>query len=209
MTVRHQCGSATTVSSPGGSGTGQHPGSATLTSYIWRDSVVSLDPGPDGTTAPCGFDVATAGLGAQIGVDAYVPGSGGGSSFALSSRLRPDQSTALGALLQARRDGVCDKGNPGLTNAHVFDELPGHAAAGTVPIYEKDYRVAGLSLSPPKTYLNGDFTNSSAGFPAALRKLLRGDSFSVYSGRRTYRGTNSQTAAKAAASVRIEFTRVR
>lgn len=96
-----------------------------------------------------------------------------------------------------------------MTYASVFDTLPGHAAAGTIPIYEKPYRAAGLSISPPRLTLNGDFTNSSVGYPVALRKLVRGESFSVSSGPRRYEGTNPQTTARAATSVRIAFSRVR
>ena len=193
------------VTSPGESGTGgsgQHPGSATLTPYVWRDSVVFvLNPGPDGTTAPCGFNIATAGLGARIGIDGYVPGSGGGASFSVSSRLRPDQSDALDTLLARRRDAVCDKGNPGLDSQRTGIR---HASGPFGRRHHPDLRegVSGGGTEPQAAGdLNGEFTSYSVGFPVVLRKLLRGDSFSVSSGRRTYEGTNSQTAARAVAAV--------
>ena len=127
----------------------------------------------------------------------------------LAVALCMDQFVALSALLRARRDAVCDKGNPGLSNSLSFDGLGGHQSAGTVPIFEKPLRAAGLSIEPPSLGLNGEFTTYSIGFPTELRKLVRGDSFSVYSGHRTYRGTNGQTTARAAVSVRIDFNRAR
>lgn len=211
VTVKRRCGSdSTIISSPGDSyGNGLHPGSATLTSYIWRDSVVSLNPGHGGGVLPCGFNAAVAGLGARISVQGFVPGSGGGSTLGATSGLTSDQFQALATLLNARHAAVCNKGNPGLSNASCCDGLVGHQAAGTVPIYEKDQRVAGLSVAPPRLGLDGGFTNYSDGSPAALRKLRRGDSFSVSTGQRRYEGTNSQTTAVATTDVRVTFTRRR
>jgi hypothetical protein len=195
VVVDSNCGTRITSVNARGSGTG------TLQPYSWSDRVVRRG---GGTEQPCGFMVSATGLGATIRINTTFVAQGGGSSIVVLSRLTESQGNALADLLGARRDAQCDKG--GLSNARVFDGLPGH---GTVPIFGSPYSVAGVRVSPPLTVLNGEFFASGRGVPSPLRRLLQGASFTVNSGVKRYDGTSSQTHAIASASVKIEFRRRR
>ena len=103
-------------------------GTGTLNDYNWSDQVENADPQTEGAI-PCSFDEESGGLAARMKVDGDLADEGSWS-LSVESRLEQSQSEALGDLVAASRDAVCDKGH--LTNSRVFDLLPGH---GTVPIW--------------------------------------------------------------------------
>lgn len=99
---------------------------------------------------------------------------------------------------------MCNK-DPGLSNAGVFDGLPGYdASAGT--IFSRDFTVPGGALGPPNTALHGYFSEDRQGNPAMARRLARGQSFSVTTAR-VVDDTSSQTTAHGTASISISLRR--
>lgn len=231
VTLEHQCGTGDIKISVPTAGD-PHPGSGTLVSYAWRDSLTDKEYLPtdknifnlrdDGTRPPttdthraCGFDVAVDGLRAQIHLEGYIagPGSppGGRSAFRVNSRVR-DGENRHRSLIFARHKEECNKGKR--SNRSVFDGLAGHDS--DAELYWKPIQVAGVSLEPPALNLFGMLSladNYSVEVPAAVRALLRGDSFRVASGRKTwqktYEGTNKEERATAAISVTVTFNRAR
>ena len=197
VVIARQCGAGATIGRSGR----RHAGSGTLTNYRWSDSVQNPEFPED--RPPCGFNASTAGLGAQIEIEGFAARTG--SFLGIATRLRDDQNDALHTMLTARRAAVCDKGN--LTNGNVLDGLPGHDAAGGVPIFRNPYRVAGGKLDPPAINLFGQFATTRSAGPVTA--IARGRSFAISSGPRRYQGVNTQTNATASASLRISFKRRR
>jgi hypothetical protein len=178
-------------------------GTGALTSYDWSDQVVSRTP-ENGTALPCAFAEESHGLGARIKVDGDLDRRGGWA-LSVESRLTRSQNDALGELLVASREAVCDRGD--LSNASVFDDLPGH---GAVPIFADGYRIGPLRLDSPLLDLVGQFGWSGRWRPPqAVRALARGRSVTVNSGTKRYQGTSIQTIAEARASMKVTFTRRR
>ena len=178
-------------------------GTGTLNDYNWSDQVENADPRNEGAI-PCSFDEESGGLAARITVDGDLAEEGNWS-LSVESRLEQSQSTALGDLVAASRDAVCDKGH--LTNSRVFDLLPGH---GTVPIWVDRYRIGPLRLDPPGLYMPGQFGWSGRRRPPeAVRALASGRAFTVNSGLKRYQGTSIQTTAEATAAMKVTFSRRR
>jgi hypothetical protein len=180
-------------------------GTARLQSYAWTDQVQHADPS-GGTEQPCDFSAIVGGLGGRLRITdtAVSGGRARGWSLSVISRLSDDQRDALSSLLGARRDAVCDKGN--LSNARIFDDLPGYTVP--VPIFNDPYGVSGVKLYPPLIVLNGEFAGGGSGQPPRpLKALMRGRSFAVSSGARSYGGTSVQTQATATADVEVRFRR--
>lgn len=176
-------------------------GTGTLGDYTWSDQVVSADPQTEGAL-PCSFERRTGGLGARLTIVGDLSDQGHWS-LSVDSRLEQSQSEALGELVGASRDAVCDKGH--LTNSRVFDLLPGH---GTVPIWVDRYRIGPLRLDPPGLYMPGQFGWSGQRRPPqAVRALANGRAFTVNSGERRYQGTSIQTTADATAAMKVTFSR--
>jgi hypothetical protein len=224
VTIECEAGGHIKISGP--TGVDPHPGSAQLDHYHWSNSITrtirhetgggrafSID-GPPGyfenRIVTCSFDVAIGGLRAQIELKGYVPGSPGGrATINVSSRLRSGEDRHE-ALIGARHEAECDKGTP--SHARVFDSLPyaSGQGEGIVQFYSKPTEVAGAELDPPFLNLPGGI-GTRDGDSAEARKLARGESFSVSSGRRTWQttdeGTNMQGRATAATSVTVTFSR--
>lgn len=178
------------------------PGAGSLSGYTWSDSVSSTETG---RPPSCAFATAVTGLGAQAEIDGDTFAGRGGGAF-INSRLTTPQFNVLESILSAKRDGVCDK-DPGLTNAQVFDGLPGYDASADA-IFTRDFNVSGGKLSPPSIGLRGDFTafRQRGNATAIARKLVRGRSFSV-STTRPFDDTSSQTRAVGRASISISLRR--
>jgi hypothetical protein len=224
VTIEHNCSGDIKIDGP--TDPDPHPGSASLDRYHWSNSITrtirhetgggrpfSID-GPPGyfenRIVTCSFDVAIGGLRAQIELKGYVPGSPGGrATINVSSRLRSGEDRHE-ALIGARHEAECDKGTP--SHARVFDSLPyaSGQGEGIVQFYSKPTEVAGAELDPPFLNLPGGI-GTRDGDSAEARKLARGESFSVSSGRRTWQttdeGTNMQGRATAATSVTVTFSR--
>jgi plastocyanin len=183
---------------------GKGTGTGSVADYVWNDGFDSTDPSPTSGSEPCAFSEATSGLGAGLELQAGLERSGNWM-ITTESRLARGQFEALQDLLSAARDAVCDRG--WLTNVRVFDGLAGH---GTVPIFDRDYRVGPLRMQPPGLHLPGSFGWSGRrNPPPSVRALVRGRGFTVNSGQKRYHGTSSQTIADATASVTVNFTRRR
>ncbi len=229
VTLKHECETGD-IQVSGPTDSDPHPGTATLTSYVWRDSITGKETVPTDsnifnlrgngkvaelrdTHVACRFNVAIDGLDAQIEIDGYVSGSGGApgrrSGLSLYSRARSGEDRH-GALISARHKEECNKR---AYNISVFDGLALHDFDARTQLYEKPAQVAGVSLDPPALNFLGRFSIDGLEVPATLRDLVRGDSFSVSSGRRTwqktYEGTNKQERASAATSMTVTFSRAR
>src|SRR5215210_4140387 len=201
LSVTDVCGGGTNLDLPAGRAKSA-PGTGSLSGYTWSDSVRSADTG---RPPPCAFATATSGLAAQVNINGFLaPGTGGGA--AISSRLTTPQFNVLSAILDAKHDGVCDQ-DPGLSNAQVYDGLPGYDASADA-IITRDFNVAGGKLHPPNISLFGDFgAFTHRGAPSEIgRKLAAGRSFSV-STTRTVDDTSSQTMAHGTASISISMRR--
>jgi len=227
VTVERTCGTDD-IKISGPTDNDPHLGSATLNSYVWRDSLTSKIQVPTGggrafslkgdgrapvfenTIPACGFDVAMGGLGAQIALSGYIPGSpGDGATLSMHSLVRPGEDRHR-ALIQARHKEECNKSKHHISNVGVFDGLAYASARGegSAQFYKKPTEVAGVELDPPLLNLPG-IIGTRDGDSAEARKLARGDSFSVSSGRRTYEGADNQGSVKAATSVTVTFSRAR
>jgi hypothetical protein len=226
VTVEHNCGSGD-IKIDGPTDREPHPGTASLDSYVWRDSLTGKAQVPLGGGRPfslksdgrapvfeddrvaCGFDVAMDGLGAQIAFSGYIPGSPGGRATLGMSSLVPPGEDRHEARIAARHKEECNKGKYHLSNVMAFDGLAysGHGER-IVQLYEKPTEVAGVNLYPPLLNLSGHI-GARDGDGAAARKLARGESFSVSSGRKTYEGAGEQGSVKAATSMTVTFSRTR
>ena len=198
LSVTEDCGGGTTLDLPAG-GSQTAPGTGSLQGYTWSDTVHGTD---SGRPPPCAFATAVTGLGAQVEVGGFIS-RGVGGAF-VSSRLTTPQFGVLSSILDAKRDGVCDK-DPGISNSQVYDGLPGYDASADA-IFSRDFNVSGGTLGPPSIALDGDFSESQRRNPAMARKLARGQSFSVAT-TRTFDGTSSQTTAHGTASISISLRR--
>ena len=201
LSVTDLCGGGTNLDLPAGRAK-TAPGTGSLSGYTWSDSVRSAD---SGRPPPCAFATAASGLAAQVDINGFLsPGTGGGA--AIVSRLTTPQFNVLSAILDAKHDGVCDQ-DPGLSNAQVYDGLPGYDASADA-IFSRDFNVSGGKLAPPNISLFGDFAAfTQRGAPSEIgRKLSRGRSFSV-STTRTVDDTSSQTMAHGTASISISLRR--
>ena len=196
--VTEDCGGGTTLDLPAG-GVKTAPGTGSLLGYTWSDTVRSTETG---RPPPCAFATAVTGLGAQVEIGGFTS-RGIGGAF-VSSRLTTAQFGVLQSILSAKHGGVCNK-DPGLSNAGVFDGLPGYDASADA-IFSRDFTVPGGALGPPNTALHGDFSERQQRSPAMARKLARGQSFSVTT-TRTFDGTSSQTTAHGTASISISLRR--
>ena len=197
--VKEDCGGGTTLDLPAG-GAQTAPGTGSLLGYTWSDSVHSTE---FGRPPPCAFAAAVTGLAAEVSIDGFMSRGVGGAGF--ESRLTTPQFGVLEAILDAKRDGVCDK-DPGSSNSQVFDGLPGYDASASPAIFTTDFTVSGGRLRPPSIGLNGSFSDARRGNPAMARKLAQGRSFSVTAAQ-TFDGTSSQTTAHGTASISISLRR--
>ena len=198
LSVTEDCGGGTTLDLPAG-GAKTAPGTGSLLGYTWSDSVRSAETG---RPPPCAFATAVTGLGAQVEVGGFIS-RGIGGAF-VSSRLTTAQFEVLASILSAKHGGVCNK-DPGLSNASVFDGLPGYDASADA-IFSRDFTVPGGALGPPNTALYGYFSERQRRSPAMARKLARGQSFSVTT-TRILDSTSSQTTAHGTASISISLRR--
>jgi len=226
VTIEHTCGTAD-IKISGPTDSDPHPGSATLTSYVWRDTLTSKIQVPTGggrafslkgdgrapvfenTIPACGFNVAIGGLGAQIALSGYIPGSPGGrATLSMHSLVRPGEDRH-GALIQVRHKEECNKSKHHISNVGVFDGLAYAPARGEgiAQFYNKPTEVAGVELDPPLLNLRG-IIGTRDGDSAQARKLARGESFSVASGPRTHEGADAQGSVKAATSMTVTFNSV-
>jgi hypothetical protein len=163
----------------------------------------------ENTIPACGFNVAIGGLGAQIALSGYIPGSPGGrATLSMHSLVRPGEDRH-GALIQVRHKEECNKSKHHISNVGVFDGLAYASARGEgiVQFYNKPTEVAGVELDPPLLNLRG-IIGTRDGDSAQARKLARGESFSVASGPRTYEGADAQGSVAAATSVTVTFNAV-
>jgi hypothetical protein len=198
LSVTEDCGGGTTLDLPDGRAQ-TAPGTGSLFGYTWSDSVRSAETG---RPPPCAFATAVTGLSAQVEIGGFMSRGVGGAFVA--SRLTTPQFGVLGSILSTKHGGVCNK-DPGLSNAGVFDGLPGYDASADA-IFSRDFNVSGRKLGPPSIGLNGDFSEGQRGNPAMARKLARGRSFSV-TATQTFDGTSSQTTAHGTASISISLRR--
>jgi len=201
LAVTDACGGGENLDLPAGRARTAH-GTGSLSGYTWSDSVRSVDTG---RPPPCAFVAAATGLGAQVAINGFIsPGSGGGA--AITSRLTTPQFNVLSAILDTKRDAVCDQ-DPGQSNAQVYDGLPGYDASADA-IFSRDFNASGGKLSPPNISLFGDFgAFTHRGAAADIgRKLAQGRSFSVRT-TRTVDDTSSQTIAHGTASISINMRR--
>jgi hypothetical protein len=198
LSVTEDCGGGTTLDLPDGRAQ-TAPGTGSLFGYTWSDSVRSAETG---RPPPCAFATAVTGLGAEVSINGFISRGVGGA--AVSSGLTTPQFGVLGSILSARHGGVCNK-DPGLSNAGVFDGLPGYDASADA-IFSRDFTVSGGKLGPPSIGLDGDFSESQRRNPAMGRRLARGQSFSVTT-TRTLDDTSSQTTAHGTASISISLRR--
>jgi len=185
VTVELNCGSGD-IKIGGPTDREPHPGTASLDSYVWRDSLTGKTQVPTGgnifslksdgrppvyenTIPACGFDVAMGGLGAQIvGLHGYISGSpGGGATFGMGSRV-PTGEDRHDARIKARHREECNKSKYHISNVGGFDTL-----------------------------------NDSP------RASLRASASAPSSGPRTYEGADAGGRAKAATSMTVTFSRVR
>jgi hypothetical protein len=201
LDVTDVCGGGKNLDLPAGRAE-TAPGTGSLSGYTWSDNVHSADSGrPPG----CGFTVAASRLGTQVAINGFLsPGSGGGA--AIASRLTTPQFNVLDSIIATKHSAVCDK-DPGLSNAQVFDGLPGYDASADA-IFTREFRVRGGLLHPPNISLFGDFAGfTKRGRPAEIgRKLAQGRSFSVAT-TKTFDDTSSQTVAHGTASISISLRR--
>jgi len=198
LSVSEDCGGGTTLDLPAGRAE-TAPGTGSLFGYRWSDGVRSAETG---RPPPCAFATAVTGLGARVSVGGFLSGGVGGAS--VSSGVTTPQFGVLESILGATHAGVCDT-DPALSNARVFDGLPGYDASAD-HVFSRDFTVSGGKLGPPRIGLNGDFAEEQRRNPAMARKLARGQSFSV-AATRTFEGTSSQTTARGTASISISLRR--
>ena len=199
--VTDACGGGKNLDLPAGRAK-TAPGTGSLSGYTWSDSVRSAE---SGRPPSCAFTAAATRLGAQVAINGFMsPGSGGGA--AIASRLTTPQFDVLHSILDTKHSAVCDK-DPGLSNAQVFDGLPGYDASADA-IFSRPFNHSGGELYPPNTSLFGDFAAfTQRGAPSKIgRKLSRGRSFSV-STTRTFDDTSSQTVAHGTVSISISIRR--
>ena len=198
LSVTNGCGGGTTLDLPAGRAK-TAPGTGSLFGYTWSDTVSSTE---SGRPPSCAFVIAVNGLGAQADVNGFISGGGGA---AISSGLTTPQFDVLSSILDVKHDAVCDK-DPGLSNAQVYDGLPGYDASAD-RIFSRDFTASGGKLGPPSIALDGDFSAFKQRSNTAIgRKLSRGRSFSVGT-TRTFRQTSSQTTAVGTASISISLRR--
>ena len=199
LSVTEDCGGGTTLDLPAG-GAQTAPGTGSLLGYTWSDTVHSTQ---FGRPPPCAFAAAVTGLAAEVSIDGFMSRGVGGAG--VESRLTTPQFGVLESILDAKRDGVCDK-DPGSSNSQVFDGLPGYDASASTAIFTTDFNVAGGRLRPPSIGLDGFFSDTRRRNPAMARKLAQGRSFSV-TATQTFDDTSSQTAAHGTASISISLRR--
>ncbi len=225
VTVEHNCGSGD-IKLDGPTDRAPHAGSATLDFYQYRDSLTRKIKVPTGRGTPfslkddapyvyenliepCGFDVSMGSLRAEIALTGYVPGSPGELAlFGMDSRL-PNGEDRLNNLIAARHREQCNKSKHHHSNVSAGDGLSNASARreGHVQFYSEPTEVAGVGLYPPSLNLRGNI--GALGDSADARKLVRGEPFSVSSGRRTYEGADARGSVKAATSVTVTFSRAR
>ena len=201
LSVTDVCGGGKNLDLPAGRAK-TAPGTGSLSGYTWSDNVRSAE---SGRPPSCAFNVAATSLGAQVSINGFMsPGSGGGA--AVESRLTTTQWGVLSSILDTKHDAVCDK-DPGLSNARVFDGLPGYDASADA-IFSREFDVSGGKINPPNISLFGVFSAfRQRGDPAEIgRRLAQGRSFSV-STTRTVDDTSSQTVAHGTASISISLKR--
>ena len=199
LSVTEDCGGGTTLDLPDGRAE-TAPGTGSLLGYTWSDTVHSTQ---FGRPPPCAFAAAVSGLAAEVSIDGFMSRGVGGAG--LESRLTAPQFGVLSSILDAKRDGVCDK-DPGYSNAQVLDGLPGYDASASPAIFRTDLTVPGGRMRPPSIALDGSFSDVRRGNPSMARKLAQGRSFSVTTAR-TFDDTSSQTAAHGTASISISLRR--
>ena len=198
LSVTNDCGGGTTLDLPAGRAK-TAPGSGSLFGYTWSDTVSSTE---SGRPPSCAFVTAVNGLGAEASINGFISGGGGA---AISSGLTTPQFDVLSSIVDVKHDAVCDK-DPGLSNAQVYDGLPGYDASAD-KIFSRDFNVSGGKLGPPSIALDGDFSAFRQRSNTAIgRKLSRGRSFSVGT-TRTFDETSSQTTAVGTASISISLRR--
>ncbi len=172
LSVTNDCGGGTTLDLPAGRAK-TAPGSGSLFGYTWSDTVSSTE---SGRPPSCAFVIAVNGLGAEASINGFISGGGGA---AISSGLSTSQFDVLGSILDVKHDAVCDK-DPGLSNAQVYDGLPGYDASAD-RIFSRDFNASGGKLGPPRHRARRRLLRASkqrSNTPIG-RKLARGTSFSV------------------------------
>ncbi len=202
LSVTDACGGGKNLDLPAGRAK-TAPGTGALSGYTWSDTVQSAE---SGRPPSCAFAAAATSLGAQVTINGFLSPAGSGGGAAVASRLTTPQFEVLSSILQTKHAGVCDK-DPGLSNAQVYDGLPGYDASADA-IFSRPFNVSGGELYPPNISLFGDFgAFTQRGAPAEIgRKLSRGRSFSV-STTKTVDDTSSQTVAHGTASISITLRR--
>lgn len=179
-------------------------GTGTLRDYLWADRSTRRDPG-DGTKAPCEFTLTTDPLRTRLILAAGTTVLGGGPpTLTVQSALRRSAELPLLALIQSRRDAVCDRGT--FPNFQASDELPMHLS---VPLFENGVRRRGFRVEPPSIFLDGSLVFGGRRNPRALTRLVAGRSARIATGTRRYEGTDDSSSATASTSVTIRFTRRR
>ena len=179
-------------------------GTGTLRDYLWADRSTRRDPA-DGSKVPCEFTLTTDPLRTRLTLAAgtTVPG-GGPPTLGVQSALRRSAEQPLLALIQSRRDAVCDKGT--FPNFEASDELAMHL---TVPLFENGVRTRGFRVEPPSIFLDGSLVFGGRRNPRALTRLVAGRSARMATGVRRYEGTDDSSSATASTSVTIRFARRR
>ena len=178
-------------------------GTGTLQNYTWADHTVRKDP--NDTKLPCEFRFTTDPLPTRLrAVGGTTVLGGGPPTFSINSQLATGRQLGMLALLEARRDEVCDKGS--FPNLRATDELALHRS---VPIFDDPVRVGGLEVDPPGVYLDGSLVFEGRRTPRVLARLVAGRSVVVATGVRRYEGTDDQTSATASTTVTIRFKRRR
>jgi hypothetical protein len=179
-------------------------GTGTLQDYSWADRSTRRDPS-DGDKLPCEFTLGTDPLRTGLALAAGTTVLGGGApTFSVQSALRRSGEPPLLALIDGRREAVCNQGS--FPNFPVSDELALHRS---VPIFDRAVRAGGFKVEPPSIFLEGSFVLEARRNPRALTNLVAGRSARIATGVRRYAGTDSESSATASTSVTIRFDRRR